>query len=149
MLGFKCVPYINTAAAGAGKYTTPTWTALTLSRDVEIADSRNEADGSDRGSDQESISTAQRKVSFTMELRYKPGNAGMAALIAAYKANTPVDLFFADAPGGVGAAGVRGDFALTTCTKKMGRTEKVLLSVAGGRTNDEDHEVVDYTYPAP
>jgi hypothetical protein len=147
MLGFKCVMYVNTAT-GEASYGTPTWTAVTLARDVEIPDTRPEAEGGMRGEDQDSISTGQRKISFTTELIYKPGNPAYTALAAAFANNTPVDLFFADAPGGAGAVGRRGDFYLTTHTIKQALKEKVMVSLAGGRTNDNDHAYGPYTFPA-
>jgi hypothetical protein len=147
MMGAKCVLYVNTAT-GDGAYGSPTWTPVSLARDVEINDDRAEADDSDRSEDQESIDTAQRKIAFTAELKYKPGNAALAALRAAYEANEPIDLFFADAPGGAGAVGKRGDFKLSKCGRKEGLREAVVISLAGGRSNINGHLYGAYTHPA-
>lgn len=148
MMGFKCKWYVNTAT-GDGAYGTPTLTDVTLARDVTCSRSRTEADGSSRDGDQESASVGQEKITFTAEILKKPGNSAYAAILAAYEAGTPLDCFFADAPGGPGAAGKRGDFYITTFEEKQALKERVVVSVSGVRTGDNGHAFTAYTYPAP
>ncbi len=147
MMGFKCMPYVNTAS-GEGAFGTPTWTPVSLSRDVNCSRTRSEADASCRDGDQESSSVGQEKISFTMEILKKANNAANAAILAAYEAGTPLDIFFADAPGGPGSVGKRGDFYVNTHDEKKGLKERVVISVAGVRTGDNGHPFQSYTYPA-
>jgi hypothetical protein len=147
MMGFKCKWYINTAS-GAGAYATPTWTAVTLAKDVTIPRARTESEASCRDGDQESISVGQEKITFSTEILKKAGNAANAAILAAFEAGTPLDCFFADAPGGAGAPGKRGDFYITTHEEKQPLKERVSISVSGGRTSDNDHPYQSYTYPS-
>ena len=146
-MGFKCKFYVNTAT-GSGAYATPTWTAVTLCKDVTLTRTRAEADASCRDGDQESSSVGQEKIAFSTEILKKPGNAANAAILAAYEAGTPLDCFFADAPGGAGAAGKRGDFYITNHEEKQPLKERVGISVSGGRTSDNGNAFVSYTHPA-
>ena len=147
MMGFKCVWYINTAS-GAGAYASPVWTPVTLAKDVTCSRSRAEADASCRDGDQESASVGQMKIGFSTEILKKPGNAAFDAIAAAFDAGTPLDCFFADAPGGAGAVGKRGDFYLTNFEEKQALKERVVVSVSGVRTGDNGHAYQSYTYPA-
>lgn len=147
MMGFKCKWYINTAS-GSGAYASPTWVAVTLAKDVTCSRTRTEADASCRDGDQESASVGQEKITFTTEILKKAGNAANAAVLAAYEAGTPLDCFFADAPGGAGAAGKRGDFYITTHDEKQALKERVAISIAGVRTGDNSNGFVSYTYPS-
>jgi len=142
MRGIKCQLNRNTAS-----YDTPTWNALSKTRDVEIPGGRNMGENTSRAFDMVSVTPGPKKITLSTELVYKAGDTDLAALQTAFDNATVVDLCWVDEPGGAGAVGHRGDFYISKWDRKEPLEGSVMISVTFEATTDNGHGVVGYTYP--
>ena len=102
----------GTLNRNAGSYASPTWTEITLARDVQENLTWDEADVSDRASRIKRFAKTMLDVDFTVTVRNDLTDAGYDALLTAmYSPTSALDLLILDGPTTeVGAQGIRADF---------------------------------------
>lgn len=104
-VGLDCKAYRNT-----GSYNAPTWSEVTIMRDLTLNLSKGEADVSSRGSRWKKMKSALKEASFEFEILGDTANAHYTALRNAYLNDTTLDLAFADGDITVGGTEYwRGD----------------------------------------
>lgn len=108
-IGLNAKLYRNTASYG-----TPTWALIGNVQDLTANDSMDEADVSTRGSG--GFAEAEPTLR-TLELSFgminKPGDADVAAFLAAYTARSSIDIAVMDGPiATAGSKGVRARYKI-------------------------------------
>ena len=101
-LGIDSKVYRNT-----GTYGSPTWTEITLVRDVQVNPSWNRADGSSRGSKVMAEAKTQLALAFTLSVKVSLTDAGYIALMDSFvDSDGTLDLMILN--GGSTTNGVEG-----------------------------------------
>ncbi len=130
MLGFECKIYFD-ATALAGTPDTGTWAELTIVKDVNVPDERDEVENTTRESNGvKTFETGLRTVGVEFEIEHDPANAGYAALKAAYEANTEIAIAVMDGDiTTIGKTGVGGNFKVATFPRSEPLGDHVTSSI--------------------
>jgi hypothetical protein len=94
-------------ARNTGTYGTPTWTTVTIVRDLTITLEAAEADVSSRGSRFKRYIATLIEFGVELEFIYDPANASYVAMLAAAIANPPTTIEFAVADGTIATSGTQ------------------------------------------
>ena len=143
MIGLKCKAYYNSET-----YSGPTWGEVAKIGDVDLNDSRAMGESTTREHDFKSETPGPREVKASFEAVFKVGDTALGALQTAYENGDSIDMFFANAPGGAGATGKRGDFYVTQWNRKEPLDGAVKVSIGLALTTDNGHGLDAYTYPS-
>lgn len=110
MNGLSAKTYYN-----SGTHASPTWVLIANAVDVSFSVGKNYGDVSSRASGWKKNAAALKDLTCSIGYRYKNGtDTVFDALRAAAIANTPIELFFADAASATtGTEGIRAYFDLT------------------------------------
>lgn len=101
-IGLNAKLYRNSASYG-----TPTWVLMGNVQDLTAGDTMDEADVSTRaGGGFAEVEPTLRALELSFGMVNKPGDADVAALLAAYAARTALDIAVMDGP--IATAGSRG-----------------------------------------
>jgi hypothetical protein len=114
-LGVDATISRNTGSA----FVTPTYSEIKPVKDVTLTSTRASADTTTRARRVKVSSTSILEIAITFNMVHVTADAGMAAIIAAHYANTPIDLLVLDkAVATVGAHGWHADWNVIECTRK-------------------------------
>lgn len=110
-LGRNCKLYYN-----AGSYGSPTWTEVTLTRDLTLNQDAETADADHRGAGVFGADVVTKlTLGVDFEMIWETASAVFLALVNAYYAGSSVEFLVLD--GSVGASGSRGVRATCNVTK--------------------------------
>lgn len=104
-----------TVNRNAGTYGSPTWTPITLVRDVTLNLAKTEGDISTRGSNYKLTAGVMKDAGADFETLWDPADTGFAALLTAYtgSAGATVELLICDGPSGTtGNQGLRAHMSV-------------------------------------
>lgn len=91
--GFAGRVYRNT-----GTHDSPVWNDITAAMGIKVGDSWSTFDASDRNSLVKKFLPSQNEWSIEFDVIWDTTDENLLALLAAYRGNLPVDLWFADGP---------------------------------------------------
>jgi hypothetical protein len=102
-LGIDCKLYRNT-----GTYGSPVWNECPYVSDVTVQLSKGEAETSTRAAKWKTRKGTLKDASIDFQLKYVPGDADYAALLASYLDGSTIELLALDGPiGTTGSQGLR------------------------------------------
>lgn len=123
-LGITSVLYTN-----AGNYATPSWTAVTIIRDLANSRTANMADASDRGSPVDKMVPTTFSLEYTGNIK-SDASAAWTQLYEAMLEKTLLDLMILDGPNTTnGVTGFRFDAYITENSDSQNRDERLYTAI--------------------
>ena len=125
-IGLDCTLNRNTATYG-----TPTWSPITIARDVTLDIEQGSTEADSRANQEWSVNLLTRKkASISFDVIDKPGDTNLEAIRDAFLNKTALDIACLDGEADeVGAQGLRADFGVTKFSRNEPQEGVVTYSV--------------------
>jgi len=143
ILGLSCKMYRNT-----GTWASPTWSEITIAKDVTFSLEKGKADGSRRGVTwRQSIGTL-KDAEISMELVHETGDSNFTALRSAFLNGTIVEILVLDGSVATsGSEGLRAEMEVFSFSRAEPLEDVVMDSVTLAPSAQASNDPVWYTVP--